>query len=71
MHMEPVPLARKHLWPKSQQILATIQGQVLSTLEWKSSRENPRCGKRYVDDSVVDILPSESIINPSMLLLAF
>lgn len=71
MNTEPALLADKHLWPWSQQILATIQGQVFSTHGWKSSRENPRCGKWYVDDSVVDNLPSESIINPSMLLLAF
>lgn len=43
----------------------------MSTNEWKSSKGNPRYGERDADDSVVDILPSESVINPRMRVSAF
>lgn len=34
-------------------------------------QRKPRCGQSFTAESVVDIHPSESIMNPSVLLLAF
>lgn len=42
----------------------------MSTVGWKSHRENPRCGKKCVG-SLLSGIPSECIINPGLPALTF